>query len=111
MSTEVPHPNMRPSACPSITNDPDLVQALQTLVKDKLKSDYNITYKASKKQNGNIHKFPATPGKQRSSSTGPHQKHGSRNVGTKTSSVFGRPLRDLAPTTYVVRAEEDTTQG
>ena len=102
---------MRPSACPSISNDPDLVQALHTLVKDKLRSQYNIVYKASKKQNGNTYKFPATPGKQRTSSSGPIQKESStRSVGSKAFTVFGRPLRDLAPTTYVIESNDSTKQ-
>ena len=98
---------MRPSACPSIANDPDLTQALHTYVKEKLKSDYNIIYKAPKKQNGSVPKFAATPGKNRSSSTGPHQRLKSGN-GNHISSVFGRPLRDLAPTTYIT---EDVDQS
>jgi len=101
---------MRPSACPSISNDPDLVQALHTLVKDKLRSQYNIVYKASKKQNGNTYKFPTTPGRQRTSSTGPIQKESStRSIGKKTTTVFGRSLRDLGPTTFVIGGEEDST--
>ena len=101
---------MRPSACPSISNDPDLVQALHTFVKDKLRSQYNIVYKTSKKQNGSTYKFPTTPGRQRISSTGPIQKESStRSVGNKTSTVFGRPLRDLGPTSFVIESEEDST--
>ena len=93
---------MRPSACPSIANDPDLTQALHTYVKEKLKSEYNITHKGPKKQNGSVPRFAATPGKQRSSSSGPPHRHKSNNAGTQISAVFGRPLRDLAPTTSVI---------
>ena len=98
---------MRPSACPSIVNDPDLTQALHTYVREKLKSDFNIIHKVSKKQNGSVPKFPATPGKQRSSSTGPAQRHKSGTSANQISSVFGRPLRDLAPTTYITKEHEN----
>ena len=97
---------MRPSACPSIVNDPDLTQALHTYVREKLKSDFNITHKVSKKQNGSVPKFPATPGKHRSSSTGPPQRQKSGTAGNQISTVFGRPLRDLVPTTYIAHELE-----
>ena len=93
------------AACTSITNDSDCAQALHTLVKGKLKSEYSVTYKASKKQNGNGHKFPATPGRQRSASAGPTLKHNTSRNATKRPTVFGRPLRDLCPTTFVLQAE------
>ena len=99
---------MKPSAHSSITSDPDLVQALHSLVREKLRSKYDITYKISKKQNGSGHKFPATPGRQRSSSVGPKPKYGSsRDAGAKNSTVFGRALRDLKPTSTVIDVDGD----
>ena len=105
---------MKPSACSSIAHDPDMIQALHTLVRERLRSDYDITSKISKKQTGTGSKFPTTPGRQRSSSAGPQPKHGlPRNGGSKNSTVFGRALRDLAPTSTILDVEgsEDNVQG
>ena len=99
---------MKPSACSDIISDPDLMQALHSFAKEQLRSNYDITYKISKKQNITGHKFPTTPGRQRSSSKGPSMKNGSSQAGQiKNRTVFGRALRDLAPNTTIIETKGD----
>lgn len=98
---------MRPSACSSIAGDPDVVQALHSLVRERLRTDYNIISKPSNKKVGQSHKFPTTPGRQQNSTARPHWKTGAKTSDSnKTATVFGRALRDLAPTTVILNNED-----
>lgn len=77
--------------CSSLSNDPESLRGLHGLCRERLK-DLGIS--ASRTSKSKSRHFPATPGKKLASTPSKNSK----------SSVFGRPLRDLAPTSVEIEA-------
>ena len=77
--------------CSSLSNDPENLRGLHGLCKERLK-DLGIS--ASRGQKAKSRHFPTTPGKKSISGTP-----------LKSSTVFGKPLRDLGPSSVLFDTE------
>lgn len=71
--------------CSSLANDPEGLRGLHGLCREKLKA---FGVGVSKPHKAKTRHFPGTPGKKSTAAT--------------ISTVFGRPLRDLAPTSVLL---------
>ena len=80
----------------SLCNDPESLRGLHGLCRERLK-ELGIT--SSRQQKSKTRHFPSTPGKK---STNPNAKTPSKSA---KQSVFGRPLRDLPPTSVIIGQE------
>ena len=78
--------------CSSLSNDPENLRGLHGLCKERLK-DLGIS--ASRGQKAKSRHFPTTPGKKSISGTP-----------LKSSTVFGKPLRDLGPSSVILDSED-----
>ncbi len=75
--------------CSSLSNDPESLRGLHGLCRERLK-DLGISASKTAVKSKNRH-FPATPGKK-----------SVQNTPVKQNTVFGRPLRDLAPSSVII---------
>ncbi len=88
--------------CAVLCNDPDGLRGLHGLAKERLR-ELGVT--VTKHKEKKIKAFPATPGKK----SGPPPLPGSASVSkTKPKNVFGRPLRDLKPSTAIIHDNDVT---
>lgn len=74
--------------CSNLATDPDSLRSLHGLARERLKE---LGISVSRHQKSKLRHFPATPGRKTASNT------------PKTpQNVFGRPLRDLAPSSVIL---------
>lgn len=78
--------------CSSLSNDPESLRGLHGLSRERLKELGVATSRPAKSKTR--HHFPATPGKKSATAT----------PSAKQNKVFGRPLRDLAPSSIVINS-------
>ena len=71
--------------CSNLATDPDSLRGLHGLARERLKE---LGISVSRPQKSKLRAFPATPGKSKPAS--------------KPQNVFGRPLRDLAPSSVIL---------
>lgn len=80
----------------SFSNDAELLRGLHGLCRERLKE---LNVGLSRPQKSRARHFPATPGKKSSSAASAPAASGKQNV-------FGRPLRDLPPSTMILEEEQ-----
>lgn len=79
--------------CSSLSNDPESLRGLHGLSRERLKE---LGVAASRTSKSKTRHFPATPGRKSAQAQTPSSKQ----------NVFGRPLRDLAPSSLVINSGE-----
>ena len=82
--------------CSNLATDPDSLRGLHGLARERLKE---LGISVSRTQKSKLRHFPATPGKKSNSVA---------NTPKAAQNVFGRPLRDLAPSSVIL--EENSEQ-
>ena len=86
--------------CSSFASDPESLRGLHGLCREKLK-EHRVS--ASRPAKSKIRNFPATPGKKSSNGSAATPSASKSQKAT----VFGRPLRDLAPSTVILEDTDD----
>ena len=76
--------------CSNLATDPDSLRSLHGLARERLKE---LGISVSRHQKSKIRHFPATPGRKTSAAS---------STPKTPQNVFGRPLRDLAPSSVIL---------